>query len=171
MVVLPYVLVDVYFRNIILLLVLVLSTAALQVPTVKMSSSTPDHSCSRPVSAGSTTASSPRSVSAGSEFISLLAQKKDPVLVWSQSPDVVGQMLSNFWPCEIVYEDRRFPSVEHAYHAMKASDDDHEQREEFRDVFTSGTEQFCISCGEKGSAAKVGRLWEIKSGPHTFSGH
>lgn len=100
----------------------------------------------------------------------------EPVVVHSKATDAIGRMLSNFYPCEIAYGERVgrgdveaflrvYPSVEHAYHAMKAGDDDLVQREQFRDVFSrfGGNDLFC---GEDGANAKdaAGRIWNMQGG-------
>eukprot|EP00927_Polykrikos_kofoidii_P079971 TRINITY_DN76825_c0_g1_i1.p1 TRINITY_DN76825_c0_g1~~TRINITY_DN76825_c0_g1_i1.p1 ORF type:complete len:257 (-),score=46.10 TRINITY_DN76825_c0_g1_i1:554-1264(-) len=91
----------------------------------------------------------------------------EPLIVYSKAVSEIGKMLSNFYPCDISYEGRVFPSVEHAYHAMKANDDDVVQREQFRDVF-SRFENNDLFCGEDngGVAAKdaAGRIWNMRGG-------
>jgi len=97
--------------------------------------------------------------------LQLFRRRSDPVIVHSKAEEAVGRMLSNFYSCDIGYAGRVFPSVEHAYHAMKAGDGDLVQREQFRDVFSrfDGNDLFC---GENGSDAKdaAGRIWNMQGG-------
>jgi len=50
-------------------------------------------------------------------------------LVLQKGAEMIGpfkgkyRFLSNFWPCEIVFEGLKFPSSEHAYQAAKTFDD------------------------------------------------
>lgn len=53
------------------------------------------------------------------------------------------RFLSNFWPCEVTYDGKRYPSVEHAYQAAKTLDE--AERTSIR------------KAGSAGEAKKLGR--------------
>ena len=67
------------------------------------------------------------------------------------------RFLSNFYPCEINYEDRRYPSVEHAYQERKTLDPD--DRKFIREARSAGE---AARRGRRSSVVLRWDWWTIK---------
>merc|ERR1719231_1892886 len=70
-------------------------------------------------SAGATTATASAGAGAAAPIVQFYSKSKDSDDLGLGIPDW-RKRLSNFWPCVIEVDGRRYPSIEHCFHAAKA---------------------------------------------------